>query len=115
MSPLFRDALIEQLMREIVELKARISELEEQNQADQELIGALRERQMQLEAEIQEYKEIAEQTCNVSDSKTISFNIITFSMYQENVLLKKDLEACQKGTAINAEGIYAYIIMNPPN
>ena len=24
---------------------------------------------------------------------------------QENVLLKKDLEACQKGTAVNAEGI----------
>ena len=24
--------------------------------------------------------------------------------FQENVLLKKDLEACQKGTAINAEG-----------
>lgn len=80
-----KDALIEQLMREIVELKATISELEEQIQADQELLGALRERQMQLEAELQEYKDIAEQTCN------------------ENVLLKEDLEACQKGTAINAE------------
>ena len=57
-------------MREIVDLKARITELEGQVQADQELIGGLRERQMQLEAEIAEYKEIAEQTCNVSLSYT---------------------------------------------
>ena len=63
-----RDQLIEQLMREVVELKARISELEEQGWADQELIGKLRERQMQLDAEIDEYKEIAEQTCNVSNT-----------------------------------------------
>ena len=52
-------------MREVVELKEKIRELEEQEMANQELIGRLRERQMQLEAEIQEYKEIAEQTCNV--------------------------------------------------
>jgi huntingtin interacting protein 1 len=81
-----KDALIDQLMREVVELKAKISELEEQRRADQELIAGLRERQMRLEAEIQEYKDIAEQTCN------------------ENVLLKEDLEACQKGATITAEG-----------
>ena len=52
-------------MREIVELKAKIRELQEQGMADMELMGGLRERQMHLEAEIQEYKEIAEQTCNV--------------------------------------------------
>ena len=60
-----RDQLIDQLMREVVELKERVRELEEQEMANQELIGRLRERQMHLEAEIQEYKEIAEQTCNV--------------------------------------------------
>ena len=60
-----RDQLIDQLMREVVELKERLRELEEQEMANQELIGRLRERQMHLEAEIQEYKEIAEQTCNV--------------------------------------------------
>ena len=58
-------------MREVVELKARVSELEEQGWADQELIGKLRERQMQLEAEIDEYKEIAEQTCNVSNTMDV--------------------------------------------
>ena len=40
---LLRDILIEQLMREIVELKDRIRELEEQNEANQELIGSLRQ------------------------------------------------------------------------
>ena len=40
---LLRDVLIEQLMREIVELKDRIRELEEQNEANQELIGSLRQ------------------------------------------------------------------------
>ena len=49
-----------------MDLKNRVSELEDQTRADQVLIGNLRERNMQLEAEIQEYKEIAEQTCNVS-------------------------------------------------
>ena len=82
--PSYRDQLIEQLMREIVELKAKISELEEQGQADQELIGALRERQMQLEAEIQEYKEIAEQTCNVS-----SYHMYTIIhlIYHNNIIM----------------------------
>ena len=54
-----RDALIDQLMGENVELKGKISELEKQHQADQE-------RQMRLEAEIREYKDIAQQTSNVS-------------------------------------------------
>ena len=62
-----RDALIEQLMREIIELKEKISELEGQREADHELITGLRERLQQLEVELSDYKEIAEQTCNVSD------------------------------------------------
>ena len=33
---------------------------------------------------------------------TVLYN--TCVAFQENVLLKKDLEACQKGTAVNAEG-----------
>ena len=50
-------------MREVVELKKWISELEE---VDQELIARLRERQTQLEAEIQKHKDITDQTHNVS-------------------------------------------------
>ena len=61
----FRDALIEQLMREIVELKERISELEGQREADRALMAGLRERLQQMETELNDYKEIAEQTCNV--------------------------------------------------
>ena len=53
-------------MREVVELKAKISELEKQCQTDQELITRLRDKQVQLETEIQELKSIAEQICNVS-------------------------------------------------
>ena len=63
-----RDALIEQLMREIVELKERISELEGQREADRSLMAGLRERLQQMETELNDYKEIAEQTCNVSCS-----------------------------------------------
>ena len=48
----YRDDLIEQLMREIVDLKA---------QRD-----GLLSRLEQLEAELNDYKDIAEQTCNVS-------------------------------------------------
>jgi hypothetical protein len=61
----FRDVLIEQLMREIVELKERIANLEGQIQADHTLMAGLRSRLQQLEAELNDYKEIAEQTCNV--------------------------------------------------
>ena len=53
-------------MREIVDLKEKISDLEGQREADHELISGLRERLQQLEAELSDYKEIAEQTCNVS-------------------------------------------------
>ena len=60
-----RDVLIEQLMREIVDLKEKISELEGQRKADQELLRGLRERLLQVEAELTDYKDIAEQTCNV--------------------------------------------------
>ena len=62
-SPSLRDILIEQHMREVVELRKWISELEE---VDQELIARLHERQTQLEAEIQKHKDIIDQTCNVS-------------------------------------------------
>lgn len=61
-----RDALIEQLMREIVELKEKISDLQSQRDADRELMAGLRERLQQMETELSDYKEIAEQTCNVS-------------------------------------------------
>ena len=63
-----RDALIEQLMREIVELKEKISELHAQRDADRELMAGLRDRLQQMETELNDYKEIAEQTCNVSQS-----------------------------------------------
>lgn len=53
-------------MREIVELKEKISELEGQREADRELMGRLRDRLQQMETELNDYKEIAEQTCNVS-------------------------------------------------
>lgn len=69
-----RDALIEQLMREIVELKEKISELQSQREADRELMAGLRDRLQQMETELNDYKEIAEQTCN------------------ENVLLKRQIE-----------------------
>lgn len=61
-----RDQLIEQLMREIVDLKEKIAELEGQREADHTLMVGLRSRLQQLEAELGDYKEIAEQTCNVS-------------------------------------------------
>lgn len=53
-------------MREIVDLKERIAELESQRDADHTLMNGLRSRLQQLEAELADYKEIAEQTCNVS-------------------------------------------------
>ena len=52
-------------MREIVELKERITELEGQRDADRLLMAGLRERLQQMETELNDYKEIAEQTCNV--------------------------------------------------
>ncbi len=52
-------------MREIVDLKERITELEGQCEADHTLMAGLRSRIQQLEAELGDYKEIAEQTCNV--------------------------------------------------
>lgn len=55
-------------MREIVDLKERIAELEAQSEADHTLMGALRNRLQQIEAELGDYKEIAEQTCNVRNS-----------------------------------------------
>ena len=60
-----RDQLIEQLMREIVDLKEKIAELEGQREADHTLMVGLRSRLQQVEAELGDYKEIAEQTCNV--------------------------------------------------
>ncbi|XP_019848785.1 PREDICTED: huntingtin-interacting protein 1-like isoform X2 [Amphimedon queenslandica] len=58
-----RDLLIEQLMREIVELKDRIRELEEQNLANLELLGAARTQMEEKNKELSEYKEVAEQAC----------------------------------------------------
>ncbi len=52
-------------MREIVDLKEKIRELEDQRTADHTLMSGLRTRLEQLEAELNDYKEIAEQTCNV--------------------------------------------------
>lgn len=82
-----KDQLIEQLMREIVDLREKIADLEGQLSADNELMGGLRERLAQLEAELNDYKEIAEQTCN------------------ENVLLKKTIEAAgtEKGAVSESE------------
>lgn len=53
-------------MRELVDLKEKISELEGQRKADHLLLAGLRERLARTEAELNDYKEIAEQTCNVS-------------------------------------------------
>ncbi len=69
--PPYRDSLIEQLMREIVELKEKVSLLEGQRSADTELLRGVRERCAQLEAELKDYKEIAEQTCNVSTHRVM--------------------------------------------
>ena len=54
-------------MREIVDLKDRIAELTSQREADHTLMASLRSRLEQLEAELCDYKEIAEQTCNVCE------------------------------------------------
>ena len=53
-------------MREVIDLKERISDLEGQHRADEELMASLRERVQQLEMELADYKDIAEQTCSVS-------------------------------------------------
>ena len=55
-------------MREIVELKEKISELQAQRDADRALMAGLREKLQQMETELGDYKEIAEQTCNVSSA-----------------------------------------------
>ena len=61
-----RDALIEQLMRELIDLKEKVGELEGQHRADEELMVGMRERVQQLEMELADFKDIAEQTCSVS-------------------------------------------------
>ena len=53
-------------MREVVELRERIANLEGQIEADHTLMAGLRSRLQELEAELNDYKDIAEQTCNVS-------------------------------------------------
>ena len=53
-------------MREVIELKEKISDLEGQHRADDDLMTGLRERVQQLEMELADYKDIAEQTCSVS-------------------------------------------------
>ena len=61
-----RDLLIEQLMREVVDLKERIQDLEGQVQANFELISSLRQQLEQKTREIEDYKEVAEQATSVS-------------------------------------------------
>ena len=105
-----RDALIEQLMREIVELKDKIHELEGQRNADRELMAGLRLRLEQMDTELNDYREIAEQTCNVSHQLFISFNFsLCVLSLQENVLLKKQIEeSSETGTQSQAaEGMLA--------
>lgn len=68
-------------MREIVDLKARIVELEGQREADYTLMAGLRSRLQQLEAELDDYKEIAEQTCNVR--KWVALDLESHSRYKE--------------------------------
>lgn len=54
-----------------MKLKEEVTELKEQRDADHTLMAALRNRLVQLEAELRDYKEIAEQTCNVRDTHTL--------------------------------------------
>ena len=96
-----RDALIEQLMREIVELK-------EQRSADHELIASLRERMLQLEAEINDYKQIAEDACNVSTFYPWSIVHLIVSVnhsLQENLLLKRQIEDAQSENGAQSDAV----------
>lgn len=68
-----------------MELKEKISELEGQREADQELLGGMRERLQQMEAELADYKEIAEQTCNVS-SQPVQLCVLWHSEWFQNIL-----------------------------
>lgn len=88
-------------MREIVELKERISELEGQKNADHELMVGLRERLQQMETELSDYKDIAEQTCNVCMAYLhhrnacplcVAGTVSSLDHFQENVLLKRQIE-----------------------
>ena len=118
-----RDLLIEQLMREIVELKERIQDLEGQVQADYELIGSVRQQMEQVRSEwsrqavrwiwllqktreLEDYKEVAEQATLVSGT-TLSWVVETlaFIKIKENELLKNQLESCQSGQGAQAEAI----------
>lgn len=99
-------------MREIVDLKERIANLEGQIAADHTLMAGLRSRLQQLEAELNDYKEIAEQTCNVSHCGRPLWCVIMRTIclsfaVQENVLLKRQIEASatEKGAQSETEGI----------
>ena len=75
-----RDTLIEQLLREINELKSRLSQLRAE---DDRIINALRERIAKLERDLEELQQIAAQAC------------------EENVALKKEVEeASTHGEAV---------------
>lgn len=69
-------------MREIVELKEKISTLEAQRAADHSLMASLRERLQQMETELNDYKEIAEQTCNVSSLHMHNTKLFINNCYQ---------------------------------
>lgn len=68
-------------MREIVDLKDRIAELTSQREADHTLMAGLRNRLEQLEAELNDYKEIAEQTCNVSIATSAYYHIAMSALF----------------------------------
>jgi huntingtin interacting protein 1 len=59
-----KDKLIEQLMREVVELRQKVLELQRQHETDLALINSLKYQITKLEEEIAEYKDIAAQACD---------------------------------------------------
>ena len=72
-------------MREIVELKDKIRELESQRDADRELMAGLRLRLEQMDTELNDYKDIAEQTCNVRCQLYASLSVSLFTTVLCNV------------------------------
>ena len=61
-----RDALIAQMAQEILELKAKVANLEADLQQGRQLMLSLREQLDKLKKEKIEYQQIAEQACSVS-------------------------------------------------
>ncbi|XP_065830559.1 huntingtin-interacting protein 1-like [Oscarella lobularis] len=80
-----KDRLIEQLMREVVELRQKVMNLDGRHMADMELLGSLRTQLAKLEEEMAEYKDIAAQALD------------------ENVFLKSQLEGTKTAEEIQSE------------